>query len=717
MTGFKITQFGGVVPRIGSRLLPDNSAQIAQNVKLFSGELTSWHKLSSVNTPTKGGNLASMYRMYDTSSDYWLSWTDDVDVVRGPVAGDSAFRIYYSGDTTTASNSAAGPRKTNLALAKTGGTDYPHDYLEMGVPAPGSAPSVIGTGGTSTNSVTRTYLYTYVTGTDLQGGTWAEEGPPSAVGTGTGKEDATWVIANLSTGTTGKYAFGGATKRIYRAVTDNAGNTNYQLALDAVPIATTSTNDTVASANLGVICPSFTQGIVNSEWVAPPSDLRGLIALPNGIMAGFSGNQICFSEPFYPHAWPIRYRLAMNYPIVSMGRYGQTLIATTKGFPYAIVGVRPDSMVVSMIEEVHPCVSKRSTVSFPWGVMWATPDGLALAGVGGTLNVIEPFMKRDEWRAQCFPDTLIAHQYLDVYFGFFNDGTQGLNFIFDRANQQGSLVFGNFTAQGVWSDPETSKLYLLQGGTIYQWDADANNLSSFDWKSKTFVFPRPVNFGALQVEADYGALVQVDQIATQSAADLAVNTAILGTGASDTAGLTAWVATSSYGTGAVVKSADGVRMAVCLVEGTSSTTAPVWPDVMGGTATDGTVKWKQVWEVQGVTRGAINEFPIGYYNQISTSDPWRLGTSQNGWGFPIGASLLVGGANTTIDTRNLLMQVYAVTTGTAPALVSAQNMTSRNAVRLPLGVKSDTWEFRVSANITVRYFKVAETAAELGRVQ
>jgi hypothetical protein len=207
MTGFKITDFGGVTPRLGSRLLPQSGAQTAQNVKLFSGELRSWLRPTLINTPTKGGSLKSMYRMYSTSTDYWLAWTDDVDVVRGPIAGDTSFKLYYTGDTTTATNSAPGPRKTNLALATTGGTDYPHDYLEMGVPAPGSAPTVIGTGGTATTSVTRVYLYTYVTGTDAQGGSWGEEGPPSPPGTGTGRSDATWVIAALSTGTTGKYAF------------------------------------------------------------------------------------------------------------------------------------------------------------------------------------------------------------------------------------------------------------------------------------------------------------------------------------------------------------------------------------------------------------------------------------------------------------------------------------------------------------------------------
>lgn len=716
MSGFKIDNFGGVIPRREPRILPNNSAQIAQNVKLFSGALTSWHRATTVNVPTKGGSIKSAYRMYDTSTDYWLSWSDDVDAVRGPVAGDTQFKLYFTGDTTTATNSQAGPRKTNLLLAKSGGTDYPHDWLEMGVPAPGSAPTVIGTGGTSTNSVTRTYLYTYVTGTDLQGGTWAEESAPSPLGTGTGKEDATWVIAALSTGTTGKYAFGGATKRIYRALTDNAGNTNYQLALDAVPIATTSTNDTVASANLGVICPSFQLGVVGSEWTPPPSDLKGLIALPNGILAGFSGNLICFSEPYRPHAWPVRYQLAANFGIVSMGSYGQTLIVTTRQFPYAITGARPDSMAMAMIEENHPCVSKRGTVSFPWGVMWPTPDGLSLAGVGGTINVIESFMKRDEWRAQCFPDTLIARQYQNVYFGFFNNGTSDLNFIFDKANPQGPLVFGNFGAQGVWNDPETAKLYLLTNGSITLWDSDSLNLAPFDWMSKVFVMPRPLNFGAVQIEADFGALQQTNLISTQSAIDTAINADVIGTANHDTSGLTAWSATSSYGTGAVVKSTDNVKMAVCVVGGTSSTVEPTWPGALGSTATDGTVQWKQVWEVQGVTRGAINEFLLGYYRQVSSSDPFQIGTTQNGWGFPLGGSILVGGTNVNFDNRFLLLQVYATTTGTDTQLIESHNVPDRAAIRLGRGFKSDNWEFRLSGNIAVRYFKVAETAAELGQI-
>jgi len=707
MTGFKVSNFGGVVPRLGARLLPNESAQTAQNVKLFSGELRSWFRPLLINTPTKGGALQSMYRIYSTSSDYWLTWTDDVDVVKGPIAGDTAFKIYYTGDTTTSSNSVAGPRKTNLALATSGGTDYPHDYLELGVPAPGSAPSVIGTGGTSTNSVTRVYTYTYVTST----ASWAEEGPPSATGTGTGKADATWVISNLSTGTTGKYAFSGAIKRIYRTLTDNSGNTNYQLALDGVPIATTSTNDTVADGALGVICPTFINGVLNSEWVGPPSDLTGIIALPNGIFAGFSKNLICFSEPFYPHAWPIRYRLATNFNIVSLGVYGQTLIVTTKGYPYAVTGVRPDSMAMARIEESHPCVSKRSTVSFPFGVAWATPDGLALAGVGGAINAIEPFMKRDEWRSQCFPDTIIAHQFQNTYFGFFYNGVSGNNFIFDKSNSEGPLTFGNNNVQGAWNDPETSKLYLLQNGRIYQWDSDTINNTPFEWKSKVFVTPNPINFGAALIDADYDALSQTNAIDTQIASDKTTNNLILGTGAADTQHLTAWASTTVYSTSDVRVSTDGVKMIICTVAGTSSSSEPTYPNLLGGTTTDGAVRWKQIWEEQGVTKGALRDAALRGHT-TDPNDPIIDGAYGNVQGFPLRSSLLVGGTYPNYDQRILTFEAYA-----DGVLKTSQVLTSRDPIRLPKGFKSDTWEFKLIGNINVRYFKVSETSQELGVIQ
>ena len=59
-------------------------------------------------------------------------------------------------------------------------------------------------------------------------------------------------------------------------------------------------DDTSNNDELAEVIPSY-------YWVAPPDDdsstypdgpMKGLTALPNGIMAGFTGKRVCFSEAF-----------------------------------------------------------------------------------------------------------------------------------------------------------------------------------------------------------------------------------------------------------------------------------------------------------------------------------------------------------------------------------------------------------------------------------
>jgi hypothetical protein len=345
------------------------------------------------------------------------------------------------------------------------------------------------------------------------------------------------------------------------------------------------------------------------------------------------------------------------------------------------------------------------------------------------MNVTAPFMVRKEydrpsWSSLCYPETLIAHRYMDAYFGFFQDTSVspsvGGNFIFDKTNDQSPLTFGNYDVNGAWSDPETSKLYLISGGVIKEWDADSNNPTPYDWKSKTFTFPAPINFGAIQVEADYSELGDVTAAAAQVATDSAINTIILNAG--DTIPLPAWVGTTLYGTASVIKSVDGTKMAICMVAGTSSSTEFSY-STLNGTSTDGGAVWKRIWDLQGATKGDMRGALLRDHIQYTTADPGYDGIAGNQWGFPLRASLLIGGQYANIESRTLLLQVYAkidastTATGENTVLVNSQYITSRSAVRLPKGFKSDVYEFRLTGNIPVRYFKVAETIQELANIQ
>lgn len=135
MPAVRITGFDGVEPRSSPTMLADSAAQVANNVKLYSKELRYWRGPAAVFTPLTVG-VKTMYKLYNGSDYQWLTWAEDVDVVPGPLADTAESRIYFTG--------VGSPKKTNYALATSGPGPYPANTLEMGVPAPGSPPSVTG---------------------------------------------------------------------------------------------------------------------------------------------------------------------------------------------------------------------------------------------------------------------------------------------------------------------------------------------------------------------------------------------------------------------------------------------------------------------------------------------------------------------------------------------------------------------------------------------
>lgn len=399
MPFIKVEDFSGIVPRTGPTQLEANQAQLANNVKLQSRELRSWAKpllAYELSIP----NNKTIYRIDSPSGDkYWLEWATDVDVVPGPVADVNEFRYYYTGD--------GAPKKTNYALATTSGTGaqpYPDAWLYMGVPAPAAAPTLVASS-TTAPTETRAYVYTYVS----TFGTVKEESAPSPAQTVSVSTVAgtTVTVSAFSTAPTTGYNI--THRRIYRTIT-GATNVVYSFVAE-IPIATASYVDSLTVDQLGAELPSL-------YWTTPPTDLKGLVAMPNGILAGFIGNQIYFSEPYYPHAWPDIYSLTVDYQIVGLGVYETTLVVLTTRFPYLISGVSPASMTQQKLPIPQPCVSKKSIASDQYGVLYASPSGLVSLGSGSQDVVTTPLYTHDEW-TQLNPETMMGVIYNNLYIGFY----------------------------------------------------------------------------------------------------------------------------------------------------------------------------------------------------------------------------------------------------------------------------------------------------------
>lgn len=488
MPGLRIDNFSGIVPRTGPTALEGNQAQIANNAKLTSLEIRPWRTPTLVYTPSGGASVQSIYKFTGPTgtTPIWLEFNFDVDVVPGPVADLTDYRLYYT-------STGFAPRKTNWALASSnnaGTAPYPDNYYEMGVPAPTGAPSLSKAGTGTAPTEDRAYVYTHVT---VFGAVSEESAPSPATNITVNTTGDAVTITGFSTPPSGNYNF--QYRRIYRSII-GATTASYVLVAE-IPIATSSYVDTKTVAQLG-------SSLTSLYFTPPPSTLQGIVAMPNGMLAGFTGNQVWFCEPYLPHAWPSTYMVTTEYPIVGLGVFGNSLFVGTTRNPYMITGTTPSSMAQEKLSLVQPCVSKKSIVSDQYGVLYSSPNGLVSISPGNQEVMSNALYTREEWQ-ELNPSTMIGAVYNNMYFGFYQTVAGARKSIIILRGDNPPLATFDSTAKAKFVEPVTGTVFFLSAADnkIYSLDTNTAATTVFTWKSKKFIHNRPTTYAALQVHADY----------------------------------------------------------------------------------------------------------------------------------------------------------------------------------------------------------------------
>jgi len=477
MSGFYIPDFAGMVPRTSPRLIAPNQAQNALNAKLWSGELRCFKDLSTVVTPSIVGTKKSIYRFGQDGTDeaqYWFHRLVDIDWARGPINNDTSERTYWTGESE--------PRVTDSSIALAAGTDYPMAHYKLGIPKPANTPTLATDGAGSGDPKSMAAVYTYVSG-------WGEEGPPSDP---SDIENIMYgdeiTVGNMSTSPGSGYNI--TAKRIYLAISGSTG-TDYQFFAE-IALATSSSAATITAISLGEVIRSKT-------WIAPPSGMLGLHAMGgNGVMAGFLNNDVWLCEPYLPHAWPARYRKSMPFGVVGLGSFDSMLVVLTKGAPYAGSVPHSSQFVPQKVGGGRACVAKRGIVSYPFGVVYPSTEGLGIIGPGGYELLTEPYFTEDEWEAIA-PSSLHAYALGNRYFGFYTDGGTSRGFIFNPRDPRSGFIYVDTYATAGYVDPLRKNLYLQVGDDIKKWDSTSTK--SYTWKSKVFTMPKPINPAVAQVIA------------------------------------------------------------------------------------------------------------------------------------------------------------------------------------------------------------------------
>lgn len=489
MSYFKLERFSGIAPGISPRLLGDQFAQVAENIDFESGRLTPISNDVDAFT-LQNGLRRSIYFYRDTN---WLEWDQDgVRAVPGPIPGDTLARLYWTGQNY--------PRMGTVSTIVAGAAGYPANSYRLGVPAPANAPGVSKSGTANPNQTPDdvSYVYTFVTA-------FGEEGPPSPPTAAIERTDTETVTITLPAGDipSGNYNFGtGAVKRIYRSNT-GSNSSAFQF-LAQVPIATGSYADTTPSDGLGEILPS-------EGWIGPPDDnttlypdgpLRGLIAVANGVFAGFTGKRLCLSEPFLPHAWPVDYRITLEEEIVAIGAVGNGIIALTAGTPYFVTGTDPSAMTAIRVDLAQACVNANSVVDMGSYLLYAGPDGLCAVTGGEGRVVTEGLISAQQWSQNFSPGSYRAFRHENTYVAFWSGGVVHKGFVFDPRAQEAAIstLTNSGEVRGGYMNPKDGELYLVVGNKIRRYRGGTSK-RTLTWKSKQLVMPRPLSMSWVCVKA------------------------------------------------------------------------------------------------------------------------------------------------------------------------------------------------------------------------
>lgn len=508
MAGFKISNFRGRYPGIERRYIHESAGTVATDLKLGFGDIRPiWgygdQHVTLFKRTFRDAAPQSLYLHNDTT---WVHFDKPASFVAAPDGQDVWDRLIFSFDEDNDDWPllVAGVDPDGGNEITDGDGPYPDRYYALGVPNPGETPSATRTSGALGDIEDQREFYYCFTLVNDRGEESAPSMPSDVVVVNEGLGFTVTVACQAPTSTlaaNGMYYRRFASARLYRQYTgDSTATWFFVEELEVGAGGTITFTDSTLTASL----PGDT--MVTSTWLPPPIGIKHIKSLPNGSLVGFRGNEVMFSEPGYPYAWPMRYRYALDFNIVGVGVFGSSVAAFTQGQPYVFYGSDPASMTPVRMDADQSCVSRRSIVDFGDRVLWASPDGLFSVGTNGVTPLTGGYIDKRTWQAEFVPSTIHAYAHEGRYIAYYNgpDGDKG--FMVDAYSTDEGVVDLSKHTTAAYRDLKTDTLYIVDDSVdfpgdkgVFAFDSDEQNPLEWEWASKVYEFPAHVSPGRAQV--------------------------------------------------------------------------------------------------------------------------------------------------------------------------------------------------------------------------
>lgn len=484
MADIRLNGFRGKRPYVVSEHLLGISDASDCTDTIFESGLVRGVK-DDVLTVAADAGLASSKTLYQYFNGAWYSFNNDTDIVTATKSASDEVIMYTDG--------ISEPRFTNSALIGAGtGISA---FRTLGITAPTVAPTAAATGTIDPDPIydTRSYVYTW-----LDSVSGAESGPSPASNIIT--VDTVGQTVNVTSSVTapvdGTYNI--THKRIYRTVTGTA-TTAFQFVAE-IPIATSLYNDAIDSLALGEV-------LLTTDFDRPPTTMTGITAHPAGFFVGFDGNTLCFSEPGYYYAWPIKYRFDVEFPIVGIATIGGYLAVMTEGVPYLVSGTSPYNMVPRKLDAFFPCVSKRSIVNMGGYCVYAAEDALVQISTQGATAISKGILTRDQWQASV-PANIFGTRWRNLYLAVYP------TYIDVWAPQALAIGITTITQvyKSVFVKPSTGDTFFVNASNeIVNFAESATSATSWTWVSKPIMFDAPLNFACMRALGSFGGTITIEE--------------------------------------------------------------------------------------------------------------------------------------------------------------------------------------------------------------
>lgn len=520
MARIHVSTFGGMIPALEDKLLPNENASFAMNCRLDNGKLRAFKRAVPVDLVTEPAAAQRGELGYDQQENaFFTSYYQG----QYPILIRSLLQNAYKQYTASYPYSLS-LRTYSVANNVIRGTDYGSaTYRVLGVPG---GPSVVFNGllpALRTNKPTaRAYCATYV---NIFG---EESAPGSNTVSIFGNEGDTFrLLINPSFNNTEYELYPISKIKLYRTLGEyetgeqlgNKHNTDWHLVRE-FPYQNNSFEfyDDITSDKIPADL------LLSKEFFMPPQvDAVAMVMLDLGFLViAYTDGTIRVSERFQYHAYPLRNQITIPEAISSMVALDNVLYVTCKNnSAYQITilldpsGFRHD---VKKYKDKYASRDARSLVSTNFGALFSSPRGLVSLSTAQQVLVTQQMILPQQWNSTFAP--VVATWAAGYYIGL--NTTGGYNWLMDVPDQisgqtpYGKLTFinhelipnrGQEAIPGVFSavyGRDSVYIYDAYTSQLHMWDgleetANEPYLAKYVWRSKMFVTPAPVTFAAAKI--------------------------------------------------------------------------------------------------------------------------------------------------------------------------------------------------------------------------